>query len=805
MKENFDILIVDDDAGILKLIEKRLLKEGFHVRTALNGMEALREIDNEIPSLMLLDFILPDINSEELIDRINAKGLHIPFMIMTGHGDEKIAVSMMKLGAYDYLLKDTSFLDFLPTSVNNAYKHLSLEKKLRESERALIESSKRYFNLFENTQDAIYFTDLDGNFIDYNYAMKDLFGYSDSEFMKIKSDVLYTTEDDKIKLRKTLLKKGQVKDYQIELRKKSGEIITCLLRSNLRKSKDGDITGYQGIIRDITRRVQAEKALKISEKRYRLVSQMISDYAYYASISDELYTSTEWVAGAFENITGYTHEEVNKLENSWASLVHPDDKEYVMNESKNLLENKEVIYEYRIITKSGKIKYIKDYVKPIYDEDKSKVIAMLGAAQDITSQKEAEKALLESEAKFRMISEQSIMGISILQDNKPIYVNDAFENLSGYSKEEIENMTQNKFLEMVHPADRDFVMKQYEKKLKGDESALYHYSYRGLRKNGEVIWIDHYSKPITYKDKPAILITFIDITDRKEAEDQIKKLNQELENRVIERTSQLEDTLEELRFENEERKRAQDELFRAKEELSKSLKAEKELNELKTKFISMVSHEYRTPLTVILSSTYLLEQYFAIGDQDNFQKNLEKIQSSVKNMNDLLEDILIIGKSEIGKLRYKESTFELISLAKKIVEEIRIVDKNKHEISFYHNKNEMQMISDKKLTQQIISNLLSNAVKYSEPGKEVMLKISIKESTFVVEVRDQGIGIPEEDKKYLFQPFHRSKNVEKMKGTGLGLVIVKKCVDTMKGNINVESMEGKGTVITVELPYGNVQ
>lgn len=801
MKKNFDILIVDDDKGILKLIERKLKKEEFSVRTASTGSDTLKYIEEKTPSLLLLDFLLPDINSKELIDRIKINGKIIPFIIMTGQGDEKIAVNMMKLGAYDYLLKDTNFLEFLPTTVNNAYKHLSLEQKLRDSEKALIESSKRYFNLFENTQDAIYFTDLHGNFIDYNYAMKDLFGYTDSEFMSIKSDELYVSEKDKIDFRGTLLEKGQVKDYQIELRRKDGQKIICLIRSNIRKSKEGDPTGYQGIIRDITRRVKAEQQLKVSEERYRLVSEMISDYAYYASVSDDLSMRTEWVVGAFESITGYTYQEVNELDKGLLSLIHPDDVDKVLNNSRAMMEFNETVSEYRILTKTGETKYIRDFIRPILNKEKNKVTKLLGAAQDITSQKQAKRALQESELKFRTISEQSLMGIGIIQDGSPIYINDAFVHLSGYSKEELQSMDQGSFFKMVHPEDREFVQNQYMIKIKGEKEALLNYSYRGLRKNGDAIWIDHYSKPIMYEDKPAILVTFIDITDRKEAENEIKMLNQDLEIRVSDRTAQLEDTLEELRFENEERKRAQDELYRAKEKLAKALEAEKELNELKTKFISMVSHEYRTPLTVILSSTYLLEQYFELGDKQNFAKNLEKIQSSVKNMNDLLEDILIIGKSEIGKLHYKESTFEIISLAAKIVEEIKIVDENHHDIRFVHNVNEAQIKSDKKLTQQIISNLLTNSVKYSEKGKLVDFIIKVQNDTFIIDIKDEGIGIPEEDQKYLFQPFHRSRNVDKIKGTGLGLVIVKKSVDTMKGKINVESTEGKGTRIKIELPY----
>jgi PAS domain S-box-containing protein len=803
MKNDFDILIVDDDPGIVKLISKHLSKEGYAVRSAMTGELALKEIMEKNPSLLLLDLLLSDMNSEEIINKLSALEINVPFMVMTGHGSEKSAVNMMKLGAYDYLIKDTNFLSFLPTTINNAYEHITLQQKLKDSQNALIESSKRYFNLFENTQDAIYFTDLHGNFIDYNYAMRELSGYTDSEFIALKSDELYADQLEKVKFRQLMLDKGSVKDHELKLKKKDGKILTCLFRAHLRHSKDGEVVGYQGIIRDITRRVEMEQALKTSEERHRLVSQMISDYAYYADVDENLVPTIVWITGAFENITGYTIEDIQNSDIGWGILLHPDDFQKVHDKSKALFEKDELVNEYRILTKSGKVKYIRDYVKPI--KENGRIKAILGASQDITIQKIADNALKESEEKFRTISEQSLMGFGIIQNDRIIYTNEAFEKFSGYSEQEILDMKPGEFLKMVHPEDRDFVGGQYMQKVSGETTQPTNFQYRGVQKNGNIIWIDHYSRPIVYLGKPAVLITFIDITDKKEAENEIRKLNEELEERVQDRTAQLEDTLEELRYENEERKRAQDELYIAKEELAEALKAEKELNEMKTKFISMVSHEYRTPLTVILTSTYLLEQYFERSDKENFQKNLEKIQQSVKHMNDLLEEILIIGKSDIGKLRFKESKFELISSIHKIIDEIQIVDNKKHPIAFNESIKNLDIYSDRKLTQQIITNLLSNAVKYSENEKQVDIDLDVKDEIIKIKVKDRGIGIPDEDKGNLFEPFHRSANAQNTKGSGLGLVIVKRCVDTMKGNINVDSQLGVGTTITVELPYRKVE
>jgi signal transduction histidine kinase/ABC-type amino acid transport substrate-binding protein len=287
--------------------------------------------------------------------------------------------------------------------------------------------------------------------------------------------------------------------------------------------------------------------------------------------------------------------------------------------------------------------------------------------------------------------------------------------------------------------------------------------------------------------------------ERKHAEQEILALNSDLEERVVERTYQLEETLEELRFENSERKRTQEALEKAQLELEHTLEHEKEVNEMKSRFISIVSHEYRTPLTVILSSTYLIEKFYELQNKDEFLKHLKNIQASVQSMTKLLDDVLTIGKTEAGTINVTPSDVNLNSLAKSIMDDIKLTDKHNHVFELSCSSESIIINTDLNLLNKILINILSNAVKYS--AAETNVKISILEAPKFVDIKisDQGIGIPEAERDMLFNSYHRFKNVGAISGTGLGLSIVKRFADLIGANISVASEVGKGATFTVRL------
>ena len=238
---------------------------------------------------------------------------------------------------------------------------------------------------------------------------------------------------------------------------------------------------------------------------------------------------------------------------------------------------------------------------------------------------------------------------------------------------------------------------------------------------------------------------------------------------------------------------------RAEADIRNALEKEKELNELKSRFVSMTSHEFRTPLTTILSSAELLQDFGSIWDEEKKLKHFLRIQTSVTHMTGLLNDVLLIGKAEAGKLEFKPTPLDLISFCRELTEEMELAAEN-HTIIFCSGGDCTNACMDEKLLRHILSNLLSNAIKYSPSGGTVKLELIGEQKTVMFHIQDRGIGIPQADLIQLFDSFHRASNVGTISGTGLGLAIVKKAVDLHNGQIFIKSEVGVGTTFTVKLP-----
>lgn len=266
---------------------------------------------------------------------------------------------------------------------------------------------------------------------------------------------------------------------------------------------------------------------------------------------------------------------------------------------------------------------------------------------------------------------------------------------------------------------------------------------------------------------------------RKEKE--LQKLNNELEEKVNERTSQL---------------------FEANKELTKALEKEREINELKSRIVLNVSHGFKTPLTSILSSAQLL-QIYAEKDhpfKEKIAKHASKIENSVRVLNNLLTSVLFFGKADENKVEFNPKKFLLAPFIQEILDTVKAGSENSVSISEKLRSLPKTITTDPDLLYQVLENILSNALKYSKEGKEVVFQLEVKEGNLLVKVSDQGIGIPKAEQGKLFDRFFRGRNVGIVEGTGLGLSIVKKCLDVLKGEIIVESEEGKGTTFQVSIP-----
>ncbi|MEC4814882.1 MAG: ATP-binding protein, partial [Scytonema sp. PMC 1069.18] len=235
-------------------------------------------------------------------------------------------------------------------------------------------------------------------------------------------------------------------------------------------------------------------------------------------------------------------------------------------------------------------------------------------------------------------------------------------------------------------------------------------------------------------------------------------------------------------------------------EIHRALEKEKELSKLKSRIITTISHEFRTPLTKILGSAEILEHYSHNLSREKKCIYFERIKDSVQHLTEMLNEVLLLGKAEAGTLELNPVLVDLLKLCQNLVDELQSTKGNQHIIQFNSYGNFTQVWLDGNLLQQILSHLLLNAIKYSSPGSIIRLELMIFTQEAVFKIEDSGIGISPEDIEHIFEPFYRGKNAENINGTGLGLTIVKKLLSLYQGNISVKSEIGAGTIFTIKIP-----
>jgi PAS domain S-box-containing protein len=300
----------------------------------------------------------------------------------------------------------------------------------------------------------------------------------------------------------------------------------------------------------------------------------------------------------------------------------------------------------------------------------------------------------------------------------------------------------------------------------------------GKRKDGTVLPVEVSLNHFEVDGTRYVMGLVTDITLRRAAEDELKRTNQELEDRVEQRTAELRE---------------------AEHNVREALETEKELHALKSRFVAMASHEFRTPLSTIMSSVDLIGRYTEGINDEKVEKHVARIKGKVREMTAMLNEFLSLERIEQGQVVCTPVELDIVHLCIEMIEELRTLAKSGQAIDYDHEGGERTATLDRQMLSNVISNLVTNAVKYSPEGKQVELRTTITDGKLTIMVHDEGMGIPAEDQQHLFERFFRGSNATTIQGTGLGLNIVKRYLELMNGTIRFTSVPGK-TLFTVELP-----
>lgn len=431
-----------------------------------------------------------------------------------------------------------------------------------------------------------------------------------------------------------------------------------------------------------------------------------------------------------------------------------------------------------------------------------------GIVHDLTEQKQNERELISAKEKIEMYFDvANTINVVLDRQTKIINLNQKGLSFVGLKHEEV--ITQYWFNLILPPDETAPLHLALLEMMSGNIPLLDSFETTAINVDGEVKQYAWKNSLLTESngDVVGLICSGIDISDVRDAEQRILSMNAELEKRVSRRTEELAAAINQLlninkklEFEIQERKSAENALLEKEKALRKAYEREKELNHLKSRFVSMASHEFRTPLSAILSSAELIEAYNDGGQDQKREKHIVRIRSAVNNLTSILNDFLSLSKLEEGKVLSHPVEFMFNDFCNDLLDDILPILKPGQKVISPTDNLKTVLFLDHKLLKNILLNLFSNAIKYSEQGKSIYFEFSMDEKSLYFSIRDEGIGIPSEEQEHLFTRFFRAHNVENIQGTGLGLTIVKRYLELMDGSIHFESHLGVGTIFKISLP-----
>ena len=635
------------------------------------------------------------------------------------------------------------------------------------TERKKAEEQVRYqANLVENVSDAIISTDIDFNIISWNKAAESIYGWKAEEVIgknvrdTITVEYLADTDENVLK---SFAEKGYWKGEVMQPRKDGKEIYVHASVALIKDIK-GKPIGAVAINRDITGYKKFEKKIIKEREKAELYLNLVN----VILVALDKYGTITLINKKGIELLGYEKDELIGI-NWFDNFIKEENRDEIRAIFNQLMageidsaEN----YENPIITKEGNERMIA-WHNTIIKDNQGEIIGTLSSGEDITTRKIAEQKLKESEEKYRTLSEQSLLGIAIAQDNKLKYMNETYSKIFGYTFQEIEQWTIEDLKVVIHPDDFDFILDQFLKKQRGEADISKNYQYRAFKKNGDMVWVDNYSKPIIYEGKAADFITVIDITDRKKAEDALKK-SEEKYREAYNRSDLYKD---------------------------------------------IFTHDINNILQNILSSVELSKLFST--DPTKTEK--------IKEVSNLISEQIIRGKklvsnvqklSEVEEIKTPLSSIEASKVLTNAIEFVKGSFPYKSLNIQTESFQEQHFVIANDLLVNMLENILFNAIKHNINEKiEILIRISRKIRNGInfikFEFLDNGVGIPDSMKKEIFSRYYRGYKKDRVpSGIGLGLLLVKRIVDSYNGKIEVEDkIKGdysKGSNFIILIPEANL-
>ena len=489
---------------------------------------------------------------------------------------------------------------------------------------------------------------------------------------------------------------------------------------------------------------------------------------------------------------GYAEDEV--IGNTSPQLgvwLNPDDREkFIQNiEDDGLIDGK----EFRFRVKDGQIIDTRVTARFLTINNKKYLLSII---DDITERKKNVEAIKQSREMLAKLAEQ-VPGVvyqyRLFPDGSSAfpYSSPGMISIYGVTPEEVREDATPVF-GRLHPDDYDYIVSSIQESARN--LSLYHSEYRVILPEIGVRWRLCDAKPERLEDGSILWYGIItDITERKLTEAELDAHRNQLEELVKIRTIELDEINLNLKKEIELK-------IEAEKQLEQALEKEKELNLIKSRFISTASHEFRTPLTSMLTSAEMIQRYLTNWTEEKINDHLDRIKKSISHLTKIMDDVIMINRADSNKVAFNPIELDLYRLCEKIIDDLHIKSNEKIQFIFSFNSPNKIFKLDAKQTELILHNLLSNAIKYSPSGGRVELKIEFNSERLLFSVQDEGIGIPLDDQSRLFETFHRAQNATDIQGTGLGLSIVKHAVDLHRGEIKVNSEEGRGSIFLVSFP-----